>query len=258
MRCPVTRPCAPTSLDAASWVRERASFLGSPVHPLRAGSCTYQRAQTGASVSAGHLVTDSITLGGVNGTIVFGCETRETGELHRQAADGILGLGIGSTTVLSQLARAGVVSDEFSLCFGAGSPDSDASVPNGAIVFGALPGGYSSDTVFVPLSSESSAYSVNLTQLLLNGRDIAANASSPGDVAASYNAGFGTVLDSGTSYLHLPSVALAAFKAALRALLPPGAARVAGPQPSDVCFAVPGLVRESLADAFPPLPCAVL
>ncbi len=51
-------------------------------------------------------------------SIIFGCETRETGEIYKQRADGLFGLGNSDASVVNQLVKAGVIDDMFSLCFG--------------------------------------------------------------------------------------------------------------------------------------------
>lgn len=55
------------------------------------------------SSSAGLLVSDQLQLrdGGVE--VVFGCETKETGEIYNQEADGILGLGNSEVSLVNQV-----------------------------------------------------------------------------------------------------------------------------------------------------------
>ena len=54
------------------------------------------------SSSSGLLMGDQLQLrdGGVE--VVFGCETKETGEIFNQEADGILGLGNSEVSMVNQ------------------------------------------------------------------------------------------------------------------------------------------------------------
>ena len=58
------------------------------------------------SSSAGLLMGDQLQLrdGGVD--VVFGCETKETGEIYNQEADGILGLGNSEVSMVNQVPYA--------------------------------------------------------------------------------------------------------------------------------------------------------
>lgn len=57
------------------------------------------------SSSAGVLLSDVIHLqdGAPPVAVMFGCETRETGEIYNQAADGILGLGDSPVSLINQV-----------------------------------------------------------------------------------------------------------------------------------------------------------
>ena len=237
-------------------------------HPP-AGTCSYVRSYAEQSSSAGRVVVDTVTLGPqLNGSVVFGCETRETGEILRQAADGILGMGRGDTSLVAQLAKQGAMGDVFSLCYGSWGPQPGVTGPasaNGAAIFGALPAGPPRGMVLTPLASSPlypSYYTLAMTRILLGGTDIATAPGVP-DAAAvtrSYRDGMGTVLDSGTTFMYLPSVAFTAFHAALSAAL---AGRnltlVAGPDPafSDLCFDAPGASTDTpLGGLFPDLTLA--
>lgn len=55
------------------------------------------------SSSAGGLVQDNLQLLDGGFPIVFGCETRETGEIFLQEADGIMGLGKSEISVVNQV-----------------------------------------------------------------------------------------------------------------------------------------------------------
>ena len=55
------------------------------------------------SSSAGVLVEDHMQLGSGGVDVVFGCETKETGEIFNQEADGIMGLGNSEVSVVNQV-----------------------------------------------------------------------------------------------------------------------------------------------------------
>lgn len=57
------------------------------------------------SSSEGWLVLDKFSFpdGGIPIDVTFGCETRETGEIYKQAADGILGMGNNVNALHSQV-----------------------------------------------------------------------------------------------------------------------------------------------------------
>lgn len=57
------------------------------------------------SSSAGLLLSDVLHLrgGAPPAAVMFGCETRETGEIFNQAADGILGLGDHPVSLVNQV-----------------------------------------------------------------------------------------------------------------------------------------------------------
>ena len=50
--------------------------------------------------------------------VAFGCDNIESGEIYRQAADGITGLSDAPLSVITQLAEAGAIEPEFTICFG--------------------------------------------------------------------------------------------------------------------------------------------
>ena len=55
------------------------------------------------SSSAGLLVADQLQVGDGGVEVVFGCETKETGEIYNQEADGILGLGNSEVSLINQV-----------------------------------------------------------------------------------------------------------------------------------------------------------
>lgn len=50
--------------------------------------------------------------------VVFGCTTSESGEIFRQDADGLMGLGRDRVSVQAQLAKTHAIDNGFALCFG--------------------------------------------------------------------------------------------------------------------------------------------
>jgi len=98
------------------------------------------------STSSGILGKDQIGFGQDSQlgpqALLFGCETRETGDLYSQRADGIMGLGRGPLSLVDQLVGSGAMADSFSLCYG-GMEDG-----GGAMILGAIPP--LPDMVFTP------------------------------------------------------------------------------------------------------------
>lgn len=55
------------------------------------------------SSSAGVLIEDKLQLGEDGVDVIFGCETKETGEIFNQEADGIMGLGNSEVSLVNQV-----------------------------------------------------------------------------------------------------------------------------------------------------------
>lgn len=92
----------------------------------RRTQCGFKRSYAEASATRGFLVQDNLLLHGSQSgqaglhtvPLVFGCAMAESGALHRQAADGIMGLGNSNASLINQLVKQGAMQDRFSLCFG--------------------------------------------------------------------------------------------------------------------------------------------
>ena len=67
---------------------------------LRLLLCSFAAEQ---SSSAGVLIQDKLQLLDGGFPVVFGCETRETGEIFSQEADGIMGLGNSAVSLVNQV-----------------------------------------------------------------------------------------------------------------------------------------------------------
>eukprot|EP00882_Tetradesmus_deserticola_P020603 GHRQ01022264.1.p2 GENE.GHRQ01022264.1~~GHRQ01022264.1.p2 ORF type:complete len:120 (+),score=38.09 GHRQ01022264.1:942-1301(+) len=72
------------------------------------------------SSSEGWLIQDKLRFpdNGSSIDFVFGCEDKETGAIYKQQVDGVLGMGNNENSFPRQLARAGLVDNVFSLCYG--------------------------------------------------------------------------------------------------------------------------------------------
>lgn len=100
--------------------------------------CTYAGHYAEQSFNSGFLVRDYMWYGKSSSgylpwPLVLGCETSETGSLYSQHADGIMGLGRGSLSVVDQLVVQGAIASSFSLCYGGMDDD------GGAMILGAVP-----------------------------------------------------------------------------------------------------------------------
>jgi hypothetical protein len=95
------------------------------------------------------------------------CETQETGLLYTQAADGIIGLGRGPSSIIAQLAQQKAIDDVFSLCFG--GVEGGGAMVLGAV--GVLPG-----TVWVPMLPQTRSVATCVDAWVGDGRPQASSA----------------------------------------------------------------------------------
>ncbi|CAN4105786.1 unnamed protein product [Withania somnifera] len=103
-------------------------MFNTPYADCKAGlPCDYQVSYGDGSTTSGFFVKDNIQFEEVsgdlktttmNGSISFGCSSKQSGELgtSTQAVDGILGFGQANSSLLSQLASAGKVKKVFAHC----------------------------------------------------------------------------------------------------------------------------------------------
>ncbi|PKI45915.1 hypothetical protein CRG98_033714 [Punica granatum] len=204
--------------------------------------CTYERRYAEMSSSSGVLSNDIISFGNESALLpqraLFGCENMETGDLYKQRADGIMGLGRGSLSIVNQLVQKGVISDSFSLCYGG------MGVGGGAMILGAIPP--PADMVFSHSDPHRSPYyNLEMKEIHVAGKPLKLKSST-------FNGRHGTVLDSGTTYAYLPATAFVAFKdAIIKNVL--SLKQIPGPDPHyhDICFAGAGWKASHLSQAFP-------
>ncbi|KAG0617623.1 hypothetical protein M758_4G003500 [Ceratodon purpureus] len=206
--------------------------------------CKYDRMYAEMSSSKGVLGKDLVGFGSTSRlqprSLLFGCETAETGDLYLQHADGIMGLGRGPLSIVDQLVGSGAIEDAFSLCYGG------MDEGGGSMVLGAIP--TPAGTVFAKSDpGRSNYYNLELTEIQVQGVRLNLESSV-------FNGKFGTVLDSGTTYAYLPDRAFEAFRDAVVQQLGSLHA-VDGPDPNypDICYAGAGSDTKELGKHFPPV-----
>ncbi|KAL1812554.1 aspartic proteinase 36 isoform X1 [Daucus carota subsp. sativus] len=206
------------------------------------GQCTYERQYAEMSSSSGVLGSDVISFGDQSELkpqrAVFGCETVETGDLYRQRADGIMGLGRGDLSIVDQLVDNGVISDSFSLCYGG------MDVGGGAMVLGGV--SPPNDMIFTYSNAvRSQYYNVELKEFHVAGKPLSLDPSV-------FDRKHGTVLDSGTTYTYLPEDAFVEFKKAIMKEVT-SLKQISGPDPryNDICFSGAGSDISELSKFFP-------
>uniref|UniRef100_A0A7I4ELK1 Peptidase A1 domain-containing protein n=1 Tax=Physcomitrium patens TaxID=3218 RepID=A0A7I4ELK1_PHYPA len=143
--------------------------------------CSYARHYVEQSYISGR---DFVRLGvgsfALSRSLIFGCETTESGNLYSQLADGIMGLARGSFAILN---AQGAIASAFSLCYGGMDEE------GGTVILGAILPSYGMIRIQgEPLPVKPSVF---------DGRD-------------------GTILDSGTMFAYLPEKTFNAFRDAVR------------------------------------------
>ncbi|XP_054824275.1 aspartyl protease family protein 1 isoform X2 [Prosopis cineraria] len=157
--------------------------------PSSGSSCPYQiQYLSNGTSSSGvlvedvlHLITDDDQTQEDDARITFGCGQIQTGSfLSGAAPNGLFGLGMQSISVPSILAKGGLTSNSFSMCFGADGV--------GRIRFG---DNGSSDQGKTPFNLRASqpTYNISITQIIVGG-----NAT---------DLEFYAIFDSGTSFTYL-------------------------------------------------------
>lgn len=158
----------------------------------------------------------------------FGCETRETGEIFKQQADGLLGLGKSEGSLIQQLVKKEIIENQFSLCFGLVEGE-------GALILGQSPAlmnvslGY---TQMADSPTNENYYTLDMKAIYVNEVQLSLDPST-------FSTGYSTVLDSGTTFSYLPSKAFHAFAESVSSYaIARGLFSVPGPDPdyADICF----------------------
>ncbi|KAG0559873.1 hypothetical protein KC19_10G135800 [Ceratodon purpureus] len=204
--------------------------------------CNYARHYAEQSFSSGFLARDIVRFGkgssGLPRPLLFGCETTESGNLFLQHADGIMGLGRGSLSVVDQLITQGAIASTFSLCYGGMDED------GGALILGSLTP--IDEMVFTPSNpTRSSYYNVVLKEIWVEGVPLPVKPSV-------FDGRYGTILDSGTTFAYLPAKAFDVFKDAfVRGVK--DLKEIDGPDENfqDICYSGAGNDPDNLSSYFP-------
>ncbi|KAL6970848.1 hypothetical protein U1Q18_030530 [Sarracenia purpurea var. burkii] len=174
---------------------------GGPVSGCTANvSCLYTQVYGDGSYSIGYFVKDVVLYDRVsgdlqtksaNGSVIFGCGARQSGDLgsSEEALDGILGFGKSNSSMISQLASSGKVKRMFAHCL-------DGVNGGGIFAIGHVVQPQVNTT---PLLPNQPHYSVNMTSVEV-GLD---SLELPSDVFENANK-MGTIIDSGTTLAYLP------------------------------------------------------
>ena len=256
----VSATCATFCGSRRCSCRSALEFLPHLALPM-VSVCSYARKYQEQSSSRGLLLTDVLHLGrgsalGDQTRFGFGCETEETGAIHAQNADGVVGFGNNPSSLPNQLVRQGAMANTFAICMG-------GPRGGGALFLGdeTLPDGAEAKMRYAKLKDNRrnpEFYSVEMRSLRVGGNRL--------NVPASvYLQGFGAVVDTGTTFLYLPDRAHRDFNQLLEAhigIFADKVQRIKSPDaryPGDVCYAAvdPNLREEDLMGLFPPLSLAM-
>ncbi|MCD7447277.1 hypothetical protein HAX54_026396 [Datura stramonium] len=175
---------------------EEFCMLNTPYSDCSAGRpCDFQVSYGDGSSTAGFFVKDNIQFDQVsgdlkttsmNGSIAFGCSSRQSGDLgsSTEAVDGILGFGQASSSVISQLASTGKVKKIFAHCL-------DGKNGGGIFTIGPVVYPQVNSTTLVP---DAPHYNVIMKGIEVGGQVL--------DTPTTM-----TIIDSGTTLAYLPTMA---------------------------------------------------
>ncbi|CAI5492373.1 unnamed protein product [Closterium sp. Naga37s-1] len=215
-----TMPCDASSCSA--WADDRSLSLGcsiAPDLPTPDSTCQYSLVSSSPQgSSAGNLVRDEVHLSLEDGSflapnLTFGCGRYQTGVLATDngAPGGVLGLGTGALSPLSQLADSGVVPRAgFALCL---EGDDAAAAGGGShLLLGTTDAGPASGSTRVYKSSLSPLFYVKIKDMHLGTADLVVT---PAMFPPLSSAGAGgTALDSSSAASVLPRPAYMALATA--------------------------------------------
>ncbi|CAN0216738.1 unnamed protein product, partial [Phaeothamnion confervicola] len=134
--------------------------------------------------------------------MMFGCISSQTGLFRTQLADGIMGMSANEYTLPWQMLSQGVVMQStFSLCLaeGGGTMTLGGADPLLAAAGPAAP------IAWTQISKESGWFTVEVVDVAMGGESLGVSPSV-------FNAGKGTIVDSGTTDTYFPTGAAGSFK----------------------------------------------
>ena len=243
------------------------------------GLCAYLDQYADGSLSSGTIVTDVVGLGPISQTVVFGCETAAAGNIQQDALDGIIGLGLGDQSVITQLSQAQAMGDAFAVCLGPvgssyvydwqgngkGNTAAADSTVVGALFLGDLATQLVTTAVWTPLVRSLACwenYIVSVEGFYIKpargGEEVnIAQYSSLTDaqMGVLYGSGCGgVILDSGSSMTYVPGPALEAMRYAVGHNLAPTAREIPCPAAAaesinSTCYSLDS--GTNIDDAFP-------
>ncbi|KAL2941490.1 Aspartic proteinase-like protein 2 [Bienertia sinuspersici] len=160
--------------------------------------CQYEVTYGDGSTTSGYFVEDSFHYDEVsgdmqttsgNGSVVFGCGAKQSGQLSAtdEALDGIMGFGQANSSVLSQLSAAGNVQKMFSHCL-------DNEKGGGIFSIGHLVEPKLNTTPLIPNQAH---YNVVMKSIEVAGEVLELSTESTGNDR-------GAIIDSGTTLAYLP------------------------------------------------------
>ncbi|KAH9610597.1 hypothetical protein KSS87_009842 [Heliosperma pusillum] len=161
-------------------------------------ACQYEVTYGDGSTTSGYFVEDTFHFNKVtglnqttpgNGSVVFGCGAKQSGQLSStdEALDGIIGFGQANSSVLSQLAAAGKVQKSFSHCL-------DNEKGGGIFAIGQLVEPKLNSTPIIPNQPH---YNVVMKSVEVGSHVLELSTNSSGTDR-------GAVIDSGTTLAYLP------------------------------------------------------
>lgn len=279
-----TQTCVASA--AALGAEESASFGTQPFvaahaaaeEGLGGGMCGYFDMYADGSSSAGAMADDVLALGAVTTPVMFGCETASSGNTWVEQLDGIMGLGLGDQSVITQLTSGdGAMADAFALCLGPIGSEYNYALPGsasqgtvvGALVLGELALEGAGEVLWSPIVRSLSCwtqYLVTVTSIEVGGIDISKNSpltSLEMEEEYAQRCG-GTIIDSGSSFMYLPTLALDALTETLAQSLGPKVVQHGCPQAAlgdgaanSTCYGMPALDTGDVAAYFPVLTIAL-